>query len=207
LNIDINKLKTTFYENQKKPKVDLFTTLTASGLAGTPQSASPFGSLPVSEVPEVLVGSNAQSLGNILNRRFPTVQAGVRISLPLTNRTAAAQSAKSQTEGRKLQVQKKQIEMYVEADVRNALEQLNSMHSRYEAAQIAAEAANEQYASEQRQFEAGTSSMFLVLERQTGVISARSNEVRARADLGKSIAGMDRALARVFEKYKIKLDQ
>jgi len=100
---------------------------------------------------------------------------------------------------------KKQREMYVEADVRNALERWNSARVRYDAAVIARAAAEEQYASEQRQFQAGVSTMFLVFERQTRFIAARSSEVRARADLAEAIADTDRALARTLETHNIRL--
>jgi outer membrane protein TolC len=108
-------------------------------------------------------------------------------------------------EGKRLQVAKKQMELYVEADVRNALEQLNASRAKSDAAKIAARAAKEQYESEQRQFQSGTSTMFLVFQRQTSMIAARSSEVRARADLAEAIANVERATARTLESYQIKI--
>ena len=131
----------------------------------------------------------------------------MQISLPLRNRTAEGNAANAVAEGRRLEVARKQMEMLVEADVRNALEQWNSARVRHDAAVIARKAAEEQYASEQRQFRAGTSTMFLVFQRQTSYISARSGEVRARADLAEAIANVDRATAHTIETHQIKLDQ
>jgi outer membrane protein TolC len=90
--------------------------------------------------------------------------------------------------------------------VRNALEQLNSSRARYAAAGMAARAARDQYESEQRQFQAGASSMFLVLQRQTTFIIARSAEVRTRADVAEAIANLERAIARTLETHQIKID-
>ena len=157
-------------------------------------------------VPETLIGANRQSLHNLWVGNFPTFKVGVQISLPFANRTAQQDTAVSLAEGRKLEVAKKQMELYIEADVRNALEQLNSSRARYEAAGMAARAAQEQYESEQRQFQAGASSMFLVLQRQTTLVVARSAEVRTRADLAESIANVDRATARTLDSYQIKLN-
>jgi hydrophobic/amphiphilic exporter-1 (mainly G- bacteria), HAE1 family len=206
LNIAINKLDTTLYKNQMKPQVDAYATVTASGLAGAQQQASPFGNFPVGTVPVTLIGANIQSLSNLWAREFPTVKGGIRISLPVSNRTAQENAAISLLEGRKLQVIKKQMEMYVEADVRNALEQVNSSRAKYDSAAMAARVAQEQYASEQRQFKEGTSTTFLVLQRQTSLISARSGEARARADLAEAIANVNRATARTLEEHKIKLN-
>ena len=180
-------------------------TFTASGLAGTQQTTIPFGNFPIGTVPETFIGSNGQSLSNMWARDFPTVQAGIQISLPFSNRTARENATISLLEGKRLQLAKKEMEMYVEADVRNALEQLNSSRARYEAARIAARGASDQYKSEQRQFQEGTSTMFLVLQRQTSLIAARSGEVRARADLAEAIANVSRATARTLEANNIKL--
>jgi len=65
--------------------------------------------------------------------------------------------------------------------------------------------AEAQYESEQRQFRAGTSTVYLVLQRQTELITARTRELRAGADLGIAIADLDRATAGTIEAQNIKL--
>jgi outer membrane protein TolC len=70
---------------------------------------------------------------------------------------------------------------------------------------LASRSADEQYTSEQRQFQAGTSTVFLVLQRQTDLITARSREIRARADLAESVANLDRATARTIDAHQITL--
>jgi HAE1 family hydrophobic/amphiphilic exporter-1 len=205
INLAINKIDTQYYRNQTKPQVDLIATVAASGLAGTPQMPVQIGNFPISTVPETFVGSNGQSLSNMWGRGFPTIKAGIQISLPFSNRTARENATVSFLEGKRLQLAKKEMEMYVDADVRNALQQLNSSRARHDAARIAASAAAEQYKSEQRQFQEGTSTMFLVLQRQTSMIAARSGEARARADLAEAIANVSRATARTLEVNNINL--
>jgi hydrophobic/amphiphilic exporter-1 (mainly G- bacteria), HAE1 family len=206
INLDINKLNVQFYKDQMKPQINAVATFAAAGLAGTGQTVNPFGNFPV-VLPAHLVGGNSQSLSNLWEGRYPTAKVGLQISLPLRNRAAEGNAANAQADRRRLEITRKQMEMYVEADVRNALEQWNSARVRHDAAVIARKAAEEQYASEQRQFQAGTSTMFLVFQRQNSYISARSSEVRARADLAEAIANLDRATARTIETHQIKLDQ
>jgi outer membrane protein TolC len=206
INIAINKLNVQYYKDQKKPRIDAVATFAASGLAGTQNEANPFGNFPLGEVPPHLLGGNRQSLANIWDGRYPTAKVGLQISLPLRNRTAAANAANALAESRRLEIVKKQLEMFVEADVRNALEQWNSARTRYDAAIIARQAAEEQFASERRQFQAGTSTVFLVFQRQNSFIAARSSEVRARANLAEAIANVDRATARTMETYQINLE-
>jgi outer membrane protein TolC len=207
IELAVNQLDSQLYRGESKPKVDAYATLTASGLAGTPQSVSPiFGNAVLGTVPAILTGSNSQALSSIWGRDFPTVLVGVQVSLPLRNRTAAANLAVSRADGRRLQALRRELEMSVEADVRNALEQVNASRTRCEAALVARRSAEEQYASERRQLAAGTSTVFLVFQRQTSFISARSSEERAMADLGSAVANLDRATARTVEAHRIRLN-
>ena len=230
ISLEMNKLDARLSEEQAKPRIDAFANLTAAGLAGRPLPPGPnpftagtdtlIGRLnqlselaglpavpPISfgsnGVPPIFLGSYGQSLSNLAAGNFPSAQVGLQISFPLRNRTAMAQAASSAAEGRRLRALRDQIEMAVEADVRNAVQLVTSAQSRLDAAVLARRSAEEQYASEQRQFQAGTSTVFLVLERQTGFITARSREVRSRADLGEAIANLDRATARTIEAQKI----
>jgi HAE1 family hydrophobic/amphiphilic exporter-1 len=144
-------------------------------------------------------------LSNLFHANFPIVQVGVQVSLPIRNRTAESQAAIASAEGRRLAKVQDQVNMAVEADVRNALQAATSGRARLDAAGVARQSAEEQYASEQRQFQAGTSSVFLVLQRQTDLISARNREVRAHADFAEALANLDRATARTIEARGIRL--
>ena len=233
LSVDVNQLDARLSREQAKPQIDAYATLSASGLAGHPIVAS--GSNPFSEafgplvnqinalsaqaglpplspisfgstsLPPVLVGGYGQSLNALGSGQFTTAVVGVNISLPLRNRTALASEAVSLAEGRRLQAQKQQVEMAIVQDVRNAIQTEASAQARLEAAVTARRYAEEQYGSEQRQFQAGTSTVFLVLQRQTDLTAARTREVRAQADMGQAGANMDRALARTLETQNIQI--
>jgi hydrophobic/amphiphilic exporter-1 (mainly G- bacteria), HAE1 family len=211
LALDVNQLDTRLTQEQTKPRVDAYARLSAAGLAGT---AVQLGANPLSAffppgtqfVPPLLIGNYGQSLSTLGAGTFPTAQVGVQFSLPLRNRTAESQAALSLAEGRRLRTQQDQIGMAIEADVRNALQAVLATQSRLEAAGLARRSAEEQYASEQRQFQAGTSTVFLVLQRQTDLIAARSREVRSRADAGEAIANLDRATAGTIEARGIRVE-
>jgi HAE1 family hydrophobic/amphiphilic exporter-1 len=210
LGLEVNKLDARLAGEQVRPRVDAFANLTAAGLSG---QAVPTGTNPLAAffppgtvlVPPLLVGGYGTSLSNLAAGSFPTAQVGMQVSLPLRNRTAEAQEAVAAAEGRRLRALQDQVAMAVEADVRNALQAVESARSRLDAAALASRSAEEQYGSEQRQFQAGTSTVFLVLQRQTDFISARSREVRASADLGEAVANLDRATAATLEAHGIRL--
>ena len=235
LQIAVNLLDTKLSKENVRPRVDAFANASLAGLSGwpLPPGPNPFtsGFVPLvdllnqlaalngipgvggislggsSSVPQMFVGGYRQSLSNLGSGMFPTLQVGVQVSLPIRNRTAEAQAAISAAEGRRLAAVRDQVQMAIEADVRNALQALTSARERAQAAAIATHSAEEQYASEQRQFQAGTSTVFLVFQRQTDMIAARSREVRARADAAEAQANLDRAMARTIEAHGIQLGQ
>ena len=76
---------------------------------------------------------------------------------------------------------------------------------RRDAARVQRESAEEQYNSEQRQFRAGTSTLFLVQQRQTTMIAARSQERRAESDLGQAIAAFELSTGSILRQHNINL--
>jgi HAE1 family hydrophobic/amphiphilic exporter-1 len=206
--VDISALNARLARENTRPRIDAFANLSASGLSGLTSpalSSSPFSQfLPgLGAVPPLFPGSYSQSLSNLVNGNFPSAQVGVTLSFPLHNHAAEAQLATANAETRRLKTQQTQVATAIEADVRNALQFVQSARARFDAATLARKSAEEQYSSEQRQFQAGTSSTFLVLQRQTDMINARNRETRAHADYAESLANLDRATARTIDAHGI----
>lgn len=211
VSLDVNRLDVRLDRESAKPQINAVAKLSVQGLAGSvsPAAANPilqqFGLVP-GTIPGILTGGYGQSVNDIYQGIFPTVQLGVQMSLPIRNRTALAQVAVGIAEGKRLAAQSQSVELSVEADVRNTLQSLATAQARLTASEAARKFAEDQYASEQRQFLAGTSSVFLVLQRQTDLIAARSREIRARADLGRAVADLDRATAQTLVVHNISVD-
>jgi HAE1 family hydrophobic/amphiphilic exporter-1 len=104
----------------------------------------------------------------------------------LRNRTAEANLGASLAQGNRIKEQLAQAEQLIEADVRNSLQAVRSAEARLASAAATRSSAEQQYESEQRQFRAGTTTVFLVLQRQTDLLAARARELQAQTDLNKS---------------------
>ncbi len=221
----INEIDQRYFRDQTKPQVDLIGSYGVVGLAGTfnagsvnnPFTASsaelrarvnqlsqlagvtPLPDLPTQAVPGNLIGGYGESLLNLAANRYSNFRAGVQISLPLRNRTAEAQLGRSLVEGQRIATQREQLEQLIQVDVRNSLQVVRTAESRLRAAAAARAANEQQYASEQRRFDAGQSTLFLVLERQTALTTARGNELRAQTDLNKAIAELQRSIGNSLE--------
>ncbi|MGB7201062.1 MAG: TolC family protein [Pyrinomonadaceae bacterium] len=192
LSEDINRIDQKFYRNQTKPQVDLVSSFTSAGLAGTRNPTS------TGTPPPSLVGGYFDSLGNLVSLNFPTYRAGVQISFPLRNRTAQANLGRTLVEGDRLANNRAQAEQIIEAEVRNALQALRSAESRLKAATEARAAAEELYASEQRQFRGGATTFYLVLQRQNDLTTARGRELQSRTDLNKAISEFHRVIGKTL---------
>jgi HAE1 family hydrophobic/amphiphilic exporter-1 len=158
-----------------------------SGLLVPPSEIPGFGSLSGTPPPE-LVGGYAQSLSNLFRQAFPTTQVRLDVSLPLGNRTARANLESAVAQGRQIRFQRQQTEQSIAGDVRNAIQAIQSAQARVAAATDAQRFAEEVYASEQRKFQAGTTTVFLLFQRQTTMINARTQLARAQADLSIAIS-------------------
>jgi outer membrane protein TolC len=226
---EINKVNQKYFNDQLKPQIDLFGVYTSAGLAGTvaDRGPNPFtaGTIALTErinqlsqlaglpvlppaqsfgaIPPLLVGGQGQSFSNLFGFNFPTARVGIRFSLPVGNRTAKANLGHSLAEGRKIQNQREQLEQSIEADVRNTLQAVRSAQARLVSATASREATEKQSESEQRKFQTGLSTVFLVLQRQQELIAARGREVQAQTDLNKAIADFQRATGSTFKAHNI----
>ena len=210
---DINDVNVRYFRDQTRPQVDLVGNYSGAGLAGTFVNPTTTTSAITTRVNELsalagldplpaatpapiapnLVGGYTQSLANLFEQRYPTARVGVRLSLPLRNRTAEANLGSSLAQGRRIGDQIRQAEQLIEADVRNSLQAVRSAEARLASAAASRSSAEQQYASEQRQLRAGTTTVFLVLQRQTELLAARARELQAQTDLNKAVSALNRA--------------
>jgi outer membrane protein len=212
----INEIDRTFYKEQTKSQVDFVASYTSTGLSGSfndkfnpPFQPSACTTPPVNPVAcqnaiaaqtaairtsaKTFSGGFQSNISDILLQRYPTLRFGVTFNIPLKNKTAEAQIGKNLVEADKLKIQREQLEQSIQVDVRNALQSLRTAEARLRTAAVARENSQKQYESEQRKLDAGQSDVYKVLERQTALMNARSNELRSQTELNKAVAELQRA--------------
>lgn len=228
---EINEIEQRFAREQTRPQVDLIASYGMVGLAGSTTSQSgvnpltaqnaqirerinelsslqglqPLPEPTVQPILGQLVGGEFQSLGNLAANRYTNFRVGVTVNLPFRNTTAKAQYGRTLVDEQRIRTQREQLEQLIQVDVRNALQQVRTAESRLRAAASARSASEQQYASEQRKLDAGQSTVFLVLERQTQLATARGNELRAQTELNKAIAELQRATGNALEQNRVEI--
>jgi outer membrane protein len=211
---DINAIDQRYLKDQTKPQIDLTASYTSSGIGGSqnPNFTSPFAQtqncLPT-ETPQecaarilqlmrqqqaFIDGLTGSSISDVFTNKYPTFRAGVTFNLPLFgDKTAKANLGRSRVLAEQIETQRVQLEQLIQVDVRNALQSIRTAEARLRSAAISRDNSQKQYESEQRKLDAGQSDVYKVLERQTALITARSNELRAQTELNKAIADLQRA--------------
>jgi HAE1 family hydrophobic/amphiphilic exporter-1 len=225
---EINEIDRRFYRDQTRPQVDLTAGYGSNALAGSLRdeenslvaglvslqnrvnqlsTLSGLPALPATAFgPDAdLAGGYGRSLRNLFAQNNPTVKVGVRVSLPLRNRTARANYGRALAEGRRVENQRARQEQVIEAEVRDCVQTIRSAEARLAAAAAARSTAEQQYASERRKFQSGMSTTYMVSRRQIDLIAARGRELQAQTDLNKSVADFRRATGSTLRTHNVAL--
>ena len=171
-----------------------------SELAGLPPLEPPdFGA----RAPTNLVGGYGLAWQHLFRANFPTAMVGVQFDLFAKNRAAKAELAKAAIAERRLKLERRKLEQAIAAQVRNALQAIQTARQRMAAAEASVRAAEEKLASEIRLFQTGESTNFMVLTRQNELADSRRRAVVARLDFNKAVARAEQALGRTLEIHNI----
>jgi len=207
---DVNAIQQRLALEMTKPQINAVATYLNAGLAGavnkTPnpfQNLFPGGGGTALALPASLLGGYGSALNNMFGGNFPTYQVGLQVDLTMRNRAAHAQQAQTAIQARQLKLQQSRVAQMVEAQVRNALQGINTADQRIRAADSSAQAAKAKLDSETRLFETGESTNFLVLTRQNEYADSRRRAVVARLDRNKAVSRLQQSLGHTLEAHQI----
>jgi outer membrane protein TolC len=155
--------------------------------------------------PDFLVGSYGTALSNLFGGRYQSFQAGVSIDFNIRNRTAQANLGQTLINEKRLKLERARSEQAIEGQVRSALQGIQAARQRIAAADASSRAAKEKLDSEQRLYQTGESTNFLVLTRQNEYADSRRREVVARLDFNKSVARLEQALGTTLSAHNVSL--
>ncbi len=161
--------------NQRLPDVRANASYSASGLGGTqvlraggfpgtvvgPGTATPFGSV----------------LNQLLSGDYPTWAVGVSISYPVGQSASDANYARTRLEAVQAEQRVKGSEARVIQQVRDAAWRVEMNAKRIDTTRVARQLAEQRLDAEQKRFEVGMSTSFLVIQAQRDLTQARSNEL------------------------------
>lgn len=233
---EITAIDIDFFKNQTKPRIDLVSSFSLSGLSLGNQNTENsivsqfsandeilrqslnsllkrFGGVPIPNreftvpgTPAFFNGGTFQSLTNLFRSDAPNYSVGVTFEIPFRNTTAKANLAGARIQQEQTQAQTRSQEQLIVADVRNAVQAVETSRQRILTARRARENAEIQLEGERKLNEVGRSTTFLLFQRENALTNARNAEIRAETDYNKSLSDLQRATSTTFRTNNIEVD-
>ena len=153
-----------------------------------------------------LIGGYGQDLSNLFALKTRNITIGVAIQIPFKNKTAQAELAGARIQGEQLEASMRSQDQVIEVDVRNAAQAVTTARQRVFSAREARANAELQLEGEQRLYQVGRSTTFLLFQRQNTLTNARASELRAETDYNKAIADLQRATSTTLRANNVIVD-
>jgi outer membrane protein len=166
--------------NNLRPDLSLGGTYTSQGRGGIFFPRSLTGTTgPVIPLP----GGINDAIDQLFNFTYPTYGFSLTLRLPLRNRQAAADLADATVTKRREILNQRSLEQRIRLDVLTAVNAVEQSRAGVRLAGVAQEFARKRLDAEQRKYELGVSTIFLVLQAQTDLTSAESDLVTQSINL------------------------
>ncbi len=161
----------------------------------------------VGEPNPFFVGGLGTALGQIFRRNFPDYGVRFQLNIPLKNRQAQADMTDQLLTRRRLEVQLRQEENRVKAEVAQALVRLEEARSSYKAAEEARVLQEKLLDAEERSFALGNSTNFQIVQVQQNLAAARIGEINAMTSYVRARAELDFATGQTLEAHNVSIDE
>jgi len=177
-----------YFGNQKLPDVRLETSYRGSGLGGSQL-------LRTGVFPGLITGRADSGFGDVLGqvfgRDYPTWSFGLTVSYPLGHSYEELSAVRAGVERRQAAARVASLQLDVAAALRQAARQIRSTAEREDAARAGAALAAERSRDEQRRYEAGLSTSFLVTQAQRDLLQAQVSLLQATLDYQSSLVNFE----------------
>jgi outer membrane protein TolC len=189
-NLDLENAKATveFLDNQRLPDVRLETSYRGNGLAGSQFIRS--GGFPGS-----IVGARSRGFGDALGQAFgpdyPAWSFGVTVSYPVGRSFEEASRARAEVERRQTAQRISSLRLDAAETIRQSGRQIRSTAERIDAARAGATLAQQRLDAEQRRYDAGLSTTFLVTQAQRDLLQAQVNLLQTTLDYESAVVNFE----------------
>jgi outer membrane protein len=209
INMKNNEITIKAFKNGLLPVVDAYAFYGASALGGSQSPALNCGTLGGDFVPCApgFVHSEDYNtvFGHLFNNSSPDKGVGVNINIPLRNRTAQADQARSQMEYRQSQMRLQQLYTQIRIQVVNQQYALTNDRAQVNASQAARDYAAQSLDAEQKKYKLGASTTALVLQQGRNLAAAENTLISATAAYAKDRALLFQLLSNTLDRYGINI--
>jgi outer membrane protein len=207
LNMKNNEITIKAFKNGLLPIVDAYAFYGGSALGGAQNpSAINFNTnapYPPGTFPSVGYGDVFQ---NTFNNNAPDKGVGVNMTIPIRNRTAQADQARSQMEYRQSEMRLQQLYTLIRIQVTNQQYALTNDRAQVQAAQAARDFAAQSLDAEQKKYKLGASTTANVLQQARNLATGENNLISATAAYARDRAQLFQLLANTLDRYGINIE-
>jgi outer membrane protein len=185
--LDLQNQETTVRANRNRllPELDAFVSYNASGLGGALRP----------------------TIVNILENDYPNVSYGISLSLPIRNRTAQADAARSLLEQRQKEMKLQSAKNQAVWDVSKAVSAVQQAKSQLDAALNLVELSRRVLDMQQQKFTLSSATVEEVITAQGNLATAEGNVVKARATYAKALIQYEQATGTLLDRNNIELSE
>jgi len=191
----IDETRVRLAHNHLLPELDLTGIYASNGVGGTQFISTNQGITKVT----------SSSLNQLFGFGYPTYGAQLSLTLPIKNRGAKAELGNALVSRRSDLYGERQVREQVMLDVNNAVHQLEQAKLSIAAGKEALDLAKKNTAAEQRKYELGSGTIFLVLEAQTEEATAEQILLQAEVGYQLAVAAVDHATGELLEPYHVQI--
>jgi outer membrane protein TolC len=190
-----------FTKNQMLPKLDVVGSFALSGIGGDQILRDNFAGAPSQIIP----GGYGDAVDTLFGGDYRDWSLGLNVSYPLGNSVAEAQHAQAQVASRQQRARIDSNEILVSQEVRRTSRAVDTNRKRIDATRVARELAEKRLEAEQKKFEVGMSTSFLIVQAQRDLAQAAANELRALIDYNKAIVAFERARGTILDRANVSI--
>jgi len=136
---------------------------------------------------------------------YPGYNIGLSFAYPILNRAARGQKMQANANLRSSELSLRDEELQVRLDVRQTYRNLEASSRAVAAAEKTRQYQEQALDAEQKKFENGMSTNFLVLQQQTALTNARTAEIQARIGYANAVTALEQAMGHLLEARNLQI--
>jgi len=187
LDLESKQILETAANNRTLPQLDAFATYNG---AAASQVAS-----------EGLTAVNK----DLTKGAYPGYTVGLQFAMPIQNRAARGNQAQARANRRQSELSLRDLELGITLEVRQAYRNLQASSKGVTAAEKTRYFREKDLEAEQKKFENGMSTNFLVLSKLNDLNTAKGNELQSQITDAKTITALEKALGHLLEARKLEV--
>jgi outer membrane protein TolC len=200
------ELNLSYSSNQLLPNLSLNASYWSPGITGNQilyLNDNPFSGVVIGTIP----GNASDALKDAFNFKYKNWSVGITLDIPLNTFLSRADYAQARVNLDQAMLRIKNQEQQLFLEIKNAVRAVQTDYKRVQAYKVARELAEKTLEGEEEKLKVGITTPFFVLQYQTDLATAQTNELKAMIDYNLSLARLNRAMGTSLKEKDIRFSK